>query len=442
VSFELRMLIAFAVVILATRIVGSIAARIGQPRLIGEIVAGIVLGPTVLGAVVPGVTGHLFAPDVVLGLQLVANLGLVIFMFLVGMEVDLAHMRSNGRRVVLLGQASIAVPFALGFVTGLAFHDRFAEGASPMEFALFTGAAVGVTAFPVLARILQETGLFRTRIGSTTISCAALNDIAAWCLLAVAVVAGGSGTSGDIVVMITGLVAFLALMIGVVKPLLRRFGRPSLWSGLMLMLVSAAATQLIGVHAIFGAFVAGLVLSRGSDWMAAVHDRLEPVSSSLFLPVLFAVVGLSTEFGLLDNAAEWGFAGIVLLVAICGKVGGSLVGARLSGETWRDATIIGVLMNTRGLTEIVILKLGLELRLIGPVMFAIMILVALVTTAMTMPLVTHLIRDRSGRPDLDRVAITACERPSSSTRPREPDEAPGRVTPRLGRRRFRFHGGA
>jgi Kef-type K+ transport system membrane component KefB len=433
-----RALLAIAAVTVAAQLLGRAAALVRQPRVNGEILAGILLGPSLLGLVAPEALSFLFPPEVVDPLAVLSQVGLVAFMFLVGLDLDLGHLRGHGHRAVVISHTSILVPMVLGSLLGVWLHPRMGGDVDRVGFVLFLGAAMSITAFPVLARILRETGLDRSRMGVVVITCAAVDDITAWCVLAVVVaVVGSSGSAG--VLLTLGLsLAFLAVAFLVVRPLLARMGTVSLPTALGIAVFAAWATEAIGIHAIFGAFVAGVVMPRAGGFPRLLHDRLEPVTVGFLLPVFFAVVGLKTRVDLLDSAYLWGIAALVLVVAVAGKWGGSMLAARAVGEGWGDAATIGILMNTRGLTELVILTVGLELGVVTPALFTVMVLMALATTAMAMPLLALLGRSRSvpeasPRPMPDRRSdvrhFPQLARGAGSTAPPSAEVGDGGVSP-------------
>lgn len=380
-----RLLLALAVVLIATRVTGSVARRLGQPRVMGEIVAGILLGPSLLGLLWPEIEDYLYPEPVVAALQALALVGLVLFMFLVGVDLDGAHLRGQGHRAVVISHASIIVPLLLGAGLALWLHPRLGDGAPVGAFALFLGIAMAITAFPVLVRILQETGMHRTRIGAMAITCAAIDDVTAWCLLAVVVALVGSDGPAAAIITIGASALFFAGMWWGLRPILERRQDVTLPVAVAIAFVCAWITEAIGIHAIFGAFLAGAVMPRSIVTRTALTAQLESATTAVLLPVFFAVVGLSTQLGLLDNAYLWGVTAVVVLVAVVGKLGGASLAARWMGESWRDAATIGVLMNTRGLTELVILTVGLELGVISGTVFTIMVLMALITTLMAAP---------------------------------------------------------
>ncbi len=394
------------VVVVAARLCGRLSARIGQPKVIGEIVAGILLGPSLLGWVAPAVSARLFPPTSLETLKLLAEVGVLLFMFVVGLELDLDSLRGRAHTAVLVSHASILFPCLLGVALSLGLYGRLAPaGVRFVPFALFLGVAMSITAFPVLARILEERGLSRTPLGSAAITCAAVDDITAWSLLAVVVAiakAEGLASSGLVVLM---TVAFVGLMWFGIGPMARKIIRrgttdvPSknvLAFVLLVLIGSALTTERIGIHALFGAFLAGVVMPRDPVFRAAMVARLEEISAILFLPLFFAFTGLRTQIGLLDSAESWLLCLAVIAVATIGKLGGTMAAARLSGMGTLDAFSLGALMNTRGLMELIVLNVGYELGILSPRIFAMMVLMALVTTFSTAPLLSlaDLLRSR------------------------------------------------
>lgn len=380
-----HLLLATAVIVVAAHLGGWVAQRVGQPQVLGEITAGILLGPSALGALWPEATAHLFPTALMPSLRALAEVGLVLFMFMVGLDLDHRHLRGQGHRAVVISHSSIIAPFALGVGVGYLVHDHLAPGADALPFALFVGAAMAVTAFPVLARILVETGLDRTRVGAMALACAAVDDVTAWCVLAAVVAVANDDGVGAALVPLAQAVGFALAMWLVVRPLLAKAGDLPLPVVVAMALASAWFTDAIGIHAIFGAFLAGAIVPRSGGAPQRHHAQLEPVVAGLLLPVFFMVVGLSTRIGLVDTPRLWALTGVVIAAAVAGKLGGAGLAARAMGWTWRDAWSIGLLMNARGLTEIVILTVGLERGLISPTMFTVMVLMALVTTFMTVP---------------------------------------------------------
>lgn len=395
-----EVLIAIAVIVIAARLVGLLAARLGQPRVMGEIAAGILLGPSVLGAISSDAQDWLF-PDEILGsLNTIAQLGLIFFLFLVGLELEPDLMRRSGRTVAFVLPLSLATPFLLGVLLGLATHDTLAPDLPTTGYVLFLGVALAITAFPVLARLLSEKGMLRTPVGTIALACAAIEDVCAWIILAVVVAIVKSGDTADTLLTILYTVVFAALMLFVVRPALAWVidrwsgsGRPAgLGAGLLTLilvgvLVSAWITEEIGIHAIFGAFLFGAILPRRSDLVAEVTLKLEDFTLLLFLPVFFAITGLRTELAAIDSWTVAGIGLLVLAAAIVGKFVAGALGARLSGMPGRESTVLGLLMNTRGLTELVIITIGAELGVVPESLFAILVLMALITTLMAAPLI-------------------------------------------------------
>jgi Kef-type K+ transport system membrane component KefB len=383
---NVRILVALAVVIAGSRLVGWAISKIGQPRVHGEILAGILLGPSLLGVVWPHALGYLFPTEIIGALKVLAQVGLVMFMFLIGLELDLGKLRGHGHKAVVISQSSILAPIGLGAVLALWLYPRFGGGVDRVGFTLFLGAAMAITAFPVLARVLQETGLYRSRIGVLTITCAAVDDVTAWCLLAVVVAVVRSSGPAEVVRTIALSLLFLVAMLRVVRPVLARMPSVPFWLAICLALAGAFATEQIGIHAIFGAFMAGAAMPRKPGLQSDIHGKLVHATLTLLLPVFFVVVGLSTRVDLLTSPYLLAVTVAVIATAILGKWGGSMIAARLTGERWQDAAAIGILMNTRGLTELVILSVGLELGVISTTIFTMMVLMALVTTLMATPM--------------------------------------------------------
>ncbi len=406
-ELNVRLLLAVAVVIIGVQAVGWLVSRIGQPRVIGEIVAGVLLGPSLLGLVLPATAAYLFPGPVVDGLRILSQFGLVLFLFLVGLHLDLPSLRGSGRTVIAVSQASIIVPFGLAIGLAALVYPEFGAEVNPVGFSVFLGSALSVTALPVLARILADVGLDRDRIGVISLACAAINDIAAWCLIAIVVAVIGATAPFGAVTTVALATAFVVVMLLVVRPLLARLPDLPIWAVLVAAAVSAWTAEQIGVHAIIGAFIAGLVMPRRARWQQETHDRLDVVVRNLLLPIFFFVAGLSARVDQLTTSALL-LTVAVIAVAIAGKLGAATVAARLAGERWSDSVTLGVLMNTRGVTELVILNLGLQLGIIDTTVYTVMVLMALVTTLMTAPLLAYLAR-LVGR---DQAALAGHVRPS------------------------------
>jgi len=424
----LLLLVQIGVVVVAARMVGVLFRRIHQPQVMGEMVAGILLGPSLLGWAAPAASAWLFPPASLGFLNSLSQIGLLVFMFLVGLELNPRLLREKRHAAVVISHASIVVPFMLGAVLSLFLYPRLSDDSVGFTgFALFMGAAMSVTAFPVLARILTERDLLRTRVGAVTIACAAVDDVTAWCILAgvVALVRATGGDAGlPVWATLGGSAAFVLLMLFPGRMLLagleRRFQRRGdtvtqdmLAVILLVALASAWATEWLGIHALFGAFLAGAVMPKNDLFVHALTEKLEDVTVVLLLPLFFAFTGLRTRIGLVEGAEMWMFCGLIVLVAVAGKWGGSSLAARATGMPWREAGALGVLMNTRGLMELVILNIGLDIGVISPALFAMMVMMALITTFMTSPLLEliyppRLIReadDQAARAEPGRVRV-------------------------------------
>lgn len=396
---NLLLLLAQVVVVLAAaRGVGLLCRRIRQPQVVGEMVAGILLGPSLLGWVWPAGSARLFPAESLGFLGALSQVGLLVYMFLVGMELDPRLLRERGRTAVATSNASVAAPMLLGVLLAFFLYPRLSDDTVPFAaFALFMGAAMSVTAFPVLARILDERGLTGTRLGAVTLACAAVDDVTAWCLLAAVALLVRADPGGlPLWAMVGGSIAFVLLAVLVVRRMLagveRAFRRRGALSqdllALMLgvALAFAGTTEWLGIHAVFGAFLAGAVMPKDGAFTAAVREKLGDFTVVLLVPIFFAFTGLRTDIGLVSGAEMWAWCGLIILVAVAGKFGGSTLAARMTGMPWRESAALGVLMNTRGLMELVILSVGLEVGVISPTLFSMMVLMAIVTTLMTTPL--------------------------------------------------------
>jgi Kef-type K+ transport system membrane component KefB len=391
----LHLLAALASVVLLGRVLGYLFRGIGQPPVIGEVVAGILLGPSLLGYFWPEAYTFILPQSVAPSLGLLSQLGVVLYMFLVGVELDTEVLRGQLRTTAAISLTSMAVPFALGLWLATGLYARFAPAGVPFtHFALFVGVAMSITAFPVLARILTDRGISTTPLGRLALTCAAIGDVTAWCLLAF-VVGIVQSTQGRVWLPTALTLAFIAFMFVVVRPailaLLERSGDRQRHDGALAMalvavLVSAFATEAIGVHAIFGAFLLGAVIPHHSGLASLVKDRIESLVTILLLPAFFAFAGMRTEIRLLDDVTAWLTCAAIVLVATAGKFGGAVLPARLAGYQWRQAARLGILMNTRGLMELIVLNVGLDLGIITPALFTMMVIMALVTTMAAGPL--------------------------------------------------------
>lgn len=386
-----------ALVLVASRIGGSLFLKIRQPRVVGEMFAGIMLGPSFLGWIAPHWSQVLFPPSSLGYLSALSQVGVVIFMFLVGLGINPKELKSQSHTAVLTSHLSITLPFVLASFTAIYLYPRLSDNSVPfLSFALFLGAAMSITAFPVLARILTERNLLHSRLGTVAIACAAVDDVTGWCVLAyIVVVIRATGRQTSIWFTLGGIITFALVMIFGVRRLLvgfeeryRRNGRLSETAfALMVLLVlsSALCTERLGIHLLFGSFLMGAIMPKEHKFVRYVLDRFEVLIGILLLPLFFAFTGLRTNIGLVKGQEMWMYCGLIILVATVGKFGGSMLAAWWTGMRVREAAGLGALMNTRGLMELVVLNIGLDIKVISPALFSMMVLMALTTTFMTSP---------------------------------------------------------
>jgi Kef-type K+ transport system membrane component KefB len=383
-------------IIVVARFFGWVFRKIGQPSVIGEIIAGIVLGPSLLGLYFPEFSLTLFPVASLGNLQFLSQIGLILFMYVIGMELDLKVLQNRAKDAVVISHASIVFPFALGIGLAYFVYFRFAPaGVSFLPFALFMGIAMSITAFPVLARIVQERGIHKTKLGAIVITCAAADDITAWCLLAAVIAIVKAGTFVSSLYIIAMAIAYVLVMLFVVKPFLKKIGelyatkdnlnKPVVAIFFLTLIISSYTTEIIGIHALFGAFMTGVIMPDITKFRNLFIEKVEDVSVILLLPLFFVFTGLRTEIGLLNDPYLWKITGFIILVAVVGKFFGSALAAKFVGQSWRDSLTIGALMNTRGLMELIVLNIGLDLKVLTPEVFTMMVIMALVTTFMTGP---------------------------------------------------------
>jgi Kef-type K+ transport system membrane component KefB len=395
------LLIQIGIIMLVTLSCGWLALRLGQSRVIGEIVGGILLGPSVLGRFAPHASGVLFPQSSFANFEFLSTIGLVLFLFLVGSELDYQQLYRQRTTAAFASGMSILLPFAMGAVLAHSLRIRFApHGIGSVPFVLFLGIAMSITAFPVLARILEERGLQSTMLGTTAILCAAVDDVVAWLLLALALaLMGADGGSSSLPIRLFGLFAYLLVMLFVARPLAAYLARRRKATGLSfellgiavaLTLFSAAATQAIGIHPLFGAFMAGVCFPRIEEWQTSLRSRLDMLISVLLLPLFFALTGMRTRLDLLNDRSMWLWSGIVLLAAVFGKMGGAALAARFTGQSWRNAVALGALLNTRGLVELIVLNIAYNVGAFTPTLFTMMVVMALLTTVSTTPILNLL----------------------------------------------------
>ena len=395
------LLLQIIAILLICRLFGWLFQKIGQPTVIGEIVAGIVLGPSILGHLLPDVSAFLFPPESLGNITILSQFGLILFMFAIGMELDISELRKKLKETILISHTSTIIPFFCGMLTAYFVYESYAHKGTPfLSFALFIGIAMSITAFPVLARIIQEKGLTKTHLGTISLASAANGDITAWCLLAVVIAIAQAGSMLSATYNILFSVLYIVLMFLVVRPFLRMIGhiyhnkevidKALVAMMFLLLIVSSYFTEILGLHALFGAFIAGVVMPGNIKFRKIMTEKVEDVSLALFLPLFFVSTGLRTEIGLLNTPELWAMCGIFIVVAIIGKFGGALFSARFVGESWKDSLYIGALMNTRGLMELVVLTIGYEMKILPPSIFVMLVLMTLVTTFMTTPLISFI----------------------------------------------------
>lgn len=395
-----RLLLQLLIIIAASRLAGWIFTRIGQPSVVGEMAAGILLGPSLFGLLAPETFKFVFPATSLVTLKLLSQIGVCLFMFVVGMELNLKHVRNRAETAVVVSHASIVVPYLLGVLLAYFLFRQFAgPGTTFTAFALFMGISMSITAFPVLARILQERGLSKTFLGSTAITCAAVDDVTAWSVLAFVVAIAQASNAAASALNLVFVLAFVALMIwGVRKWIPLWIGadrleqkEPSkgvLATVICIVVAAALTTEVIGIHALFGAFLAGAIMPETNDFRQKLGVRIENFSSVLLLPLFFAFTGLRTQIGLLSDVNSWLICLAIIVVATVGKLGGSAIAARLTGMNWSESLQLGALMNTRGLMELIALNIGYDLGILSPRIFAMLVIMALATTTMTGPLLT------------------------------------------------------
>ncbi|MGZ3930138.1 MAG: cation:proton antiporter [Bacteroidia bacterium] len=410
------LLLQILTIIFTARTFGFIFNRIGQPTVIGEILAGVFLGPSIVGHWLPEFSAFLFPKPSLGNLQLLSQIGLVLFMFVVGMELDLKLLKNKAKDAVIISHASIIIPYALGMCLAYFIYQEFApDNIGFTAFSLFMGIAMSITAFPVLARIIQERNLTKTRLGAIAITCAAADDITAWCILAAVIAIVKAGSIASSLFTIAMAIGYLLIMIKLVQPFLKKLGevysnKESISLNIVaaifgILLISSVITEVIGIHALFGAFLAGAIMPPSINFRKLIIEKVESVSLALFLPLFFVFTGLRTQIGLLNEGHLWGVCGMIIAIAILGKFGGSMFAARFVGQSWKDSIAIGALMNTRGLMELVVLNIGYDPGVLKPEIFAMMVLMALVTTFMTGPALDLI--NRFGGKDVEEIVVKA-----------------------------------
>lgn len=401
------LLVQMTTVLLTALVCGWLARKLGQARVIGEIIGGILIGPSVFGRLAPQASAMLFPPDSFGAFEILSTVGLILFLFLIGCELDYEHLRQQKRTTVLVSTMSILFPFALAVLVAHSLQVRFApDTAASAPFVLFLGISMSITAFPVLVRILEERRLLSTPLGTTALMAAAVGDVFAWILLGVALtLIPRNGEPVTLLYRLGGLCIYLVVMLCVIRPLgkwsMKRWAHAGLsyeFLGVVVafVLISAAATEALGLHPLFGAFMAGVCFPRVERVQGILRTRIYMIVSVLFLPLFFALTGMRTRLDLLSNARIWLWTAVVLVVAIGGKMGGTLIAARWTGQSWRHSMALGAMLNTRGLVELIVLNIAYNAGVFSQTLFTMLVVMALLTTMMTTPILNMLrVGDRS-----------------------------------------------
>lgn len=397
-----NVLLALVTIIVVARTCGYLFNKIHQPAVMGEVIGGIILGPSLLGRFAPNLIMFLIPPTTLPYLNIVAQIGIILYMFLVGLELDLKDLKKSAHTTFIISHSSILLPFILGSVLALfIFKDMAPENVSFTNFALFMGVSMSITAFPVLARILADKKMTKTSLGKLALTCAAIDDVTAWCLLAL-VVSSAQSTIANAFMTYVYMAVYILAMFFIIRPILtkwvlrlsdaRKFTTDKVAFFLVAILVSALLTEVIGIHAIFGAFLLGVITPHDSFAALDLEHKLQDVVRILFLPAFFAYTGMKTQIGLMESTQDWILVLIIIFIATLGKLGGTFISAKLLKHSWRDSFLLGILMNTRGLVELIVLNVGLDLGIISPRLFTMLVIMAVVTTFMTGPLLTYFSR--------------------------------------------------
>ncbi len=399
---SLAMLLLQVIAILFTaRVFGWLFIKMGQPSVIGEILAGIVLGPSVLARFLPEVSSFLFAPESLGNINILSQIGLIFFMFVIGMELDITEVKKRLKETIVISHASMIIPFFFGMLTAYWTYPQYAsDTTSFVPYALFIGVSMCITAFPVLARIIQEKGLTKSHLGTLSLASAANGDITAWCLLAAVIAIAQTGTFIGAAYTIFFTVVFMVVMFYVLRPFLNIIGNiyhnkevvnKTIVAFMFLILIASAyTTEILGIHALFGAFMAGVIMPSHIEFRKILTEKVEDVALSIFLPLFFVSTGLKTQIGLISTPEEWLTCLLFIVFAVVGKIMGTTFPARFVGESWKDSWAMGALMNTRGLMELVVLTIGYEMNILPPSIFVMLVLMTLVTTFMTGPLLSFI----------------------------------------------------
>jgi len=411
----LKLLLQLTIILGTCRIVSIMGRNIGQTDVVCEMIAGVILGPSLLGLIAPDIQQWLF-PNVPLILEsgtkipnpsmsilfAISQLGLAIYMFLIGLELDTDQLKNNIKSAGLVSLAGIIIPFTLGAIAALFLYGNnqlFNPQITSWAAALYLGASMSITAFPLLARMLHERDIAKTSFGTLVLAAGSIDDATAWCLLAI-VLASIKDSASIAVLAIGGGIEYVLFMVFLGKPLFKVFTRwtkrdrrvtqQTLTVLLILLMLCAWFTDFMGIYGVFGAFILGTVMPRG-EFAKQVRHYTEFLTSSFLLPIFFVFSGLNTQIGLVNTPELWGITIIIVAIAIIGKGIACMLAAKMAGENWRESATIGALMNARGLMELIILNIGLEQGVITPTLFTMMVIMAIVTTLITSPLVNFLL---------------------------------------------------
>ncbi len=395
------LLLQIVAILFVARIFGWVSVKMGQPSVIGEIIAGIVLGPSVFAQIAPETFAFLFSPESLGNIDMLSQIGLILFMFAIGMELDISEVKKSLNETLLISHAGIIFPFFCGMLVAYLTYPQYAAHMTPfLSYSLFIGIAMSITAFPVLARIIQEKGLTKSRLGTLSLASAANGDVTAWCILAVVIAIAQSGTFVGALYVILFAAIFVLFMFFVMRPFFNIIGniyhnkevvnKTIVAFMLFFLIASSYITELLGIHALFGAFITGVVMPNNVKFRKILTEKVEDVALCLFLPLFFVSTGLKTQIGLISTTEELLVFLLFIIVAIVGKVIGTTAAARFAGESWHNSWTIGALMNTRGLMELIVLTIGYEMKILPPAIFVMLVLMTLVTTFMTTPLMSFI----------------------------------------------------
>ncbi len=390
---QILFLFQLLLIISVAKVTGFLLKKLGQPAVVGEIAAGILLGPSIMGALYPDFSAFVFPMESLKGLQYMSQIGLVLFMFIVGLELDLTELKGEMKSIAIISTSSILIPFMIGYGVAYYIYSFFTpEQHTFFSFALFMGIAFSITAFPVLARIILEKKMQKTKVGYLSLSCAAINDCAAWFILSIILAYVEAENLYAAFTRFVFIIFYLCFMFLIIKPLLQKLLHriKNYFTIIMLSIVlfSSILTELLGIHALFGAFIAGIIISEKKFDKSELIKKIHDITVILFLPIFFVLSGLRTSIGLLNTGNLWFLFFIILILAIAGKLVSSTLASKASGLNWHDSFSIGILMNTRGLIELIILNIGYDLGIIKPELFTILVLMAITTTFMTGPLLS------------------------------------------------------